>query len=285
MFVSVQIDGDGSDQPDHKSATKAIELLQQHGDQPFFLAVGLVRPHYPMVAPRPCFTRYPWQELPLPARMAEDLDDIPEPGIAKSTSTNRGIDKYPDNQRRMWAAYYASVQFMDAQVGRILDELERLGLRDSTAVVFTSDHGYHLGEHDFWEKANLHEEVTRVPLIFSVPGFSPQRSDSIVELVDIFPTLVDLADLEIPASVQGKSLRPILENCQATVKSGALSFSNGASWRTSDWAYMRYDDQSEELYDMRSDPDQFHNLVLDPTVQGQLDKLRQEFDKKLADVK
>ncbi|MGI9429215.1 MAG: sulfatase [Bythopirellula sp.] len=285
MFVSVEYDGDGSDQPDHKSATKAIELLQQHGQKPFFLAVGLVRPHYPMVAPRPFFARHPWQKCPLPERRADDLEDIPELGIAKSTSANRGIDKYPDNQRRMWAAYYASVNFMDAQVGRILDELERLGLRDSTAVVFTSDHGYHLGEHDFWEKANLHEEVTRVPLIFSVPGVSPQRTDSIVELVDIFPTLTDLAGLEQPSSVQGTSLRPILVNRNAIVKSGAISFSNGTSWRTSNWAYMRYDDETEELYDMQNDPNQFHNLALDRSYQDQLDKLRQEFDEKLADLK
>jgi iduronate 2-sulfatase len=285
MFVSVKYDGDGSDQPDHKSATKAIELLQQHGDKPFFLAVGLVRPHYPMVAPRQYFTGYPWQNLQMPEKIKDDLDDVPELGIAKSISSNRGIDKYPDNQRRMWAAYYASVTFVDAQVGRIVNELERLGLRNSTAIVFTSDHGYHLGEHDFWEKANLHEEVTRVPLIFSVPGFSPQRTNSIVELVDIFPTLADLAGLETPASVQGKSLRPILADRQAIIKQDAISFSNGTALRTTNWSYMRYKDETEELYDMQSDPKQFHNLVNSGEHQAQLQVLRNRLEKRLAALK
>ena len=282
MFVSVQYDGDGSDQPDHKTAAKAIELLQRHGHEPFFLAVGLIRPHYPMVAPRQYFATYPWQTLPLPAKIANDLDDVPELGIAKSTSSNRGIDEYPDNQRRMWGAYYAAVSFMDAQVGRLLDELDRLGLRDSTAVVFTSDHGYHLGEHDFWQKANLHEEVTRVPLIFSVPGFKPHRTDSIAELVDIFPTLTDLAGLETPASVQGKSLRPVLDDQHATVRQDALSFSNGTALRTTNWAYMRYEDDTEELYDMRNDPEQFHNLAGVSEHQGQLRRLRKRFEDRLA---
>ena len=284
MFVSVQHDGDGSDQPDHKSATKAIELLQKHGSEPFFLAVGLVRPHYPMVAPRNYFADYPWRKLPLPDTLPNDHDDIPKAGLAKSLSTRTGIDKYPDNQRRMWAAYYASVAFMDTQVGRILDELERLGLRDSTAVVFTSDHGYHLGEHEFWEKANLHEEVTRVPLIFSVPGYAPQRSESIAELVDIYPTLSELVGLKVPKSVQGKSLRPILADRQAEVKEGALSFGNGASLRTANWAYMRYQDETEELYDMRSDPMQFHNLAQAAEYQGQLEKLKAMLNKRLMEL-
>ena len=145
----------------------------------------------------------------------------------------------------MWAAYYASVAFMDEQVGRILDELDRLGLRDQTAIVFTSDHGYHLGEHGFWQKSNLHEEVLRVPLIMSVPGMKTGRSKSIVELVDMYPTLSELAGLKIPAEVQGTSLLPILKDPQATVKAGALSFNKGYSLRQRDWHYMRYNDKTQ----------------------------------------
>ena len=137
MFVTVQYDGDGSDQPDHKSASKAIELLNTHQDQPFFLAVGLVRPHYPMVAPREYFTPYPWEQIQLPAQQTGDLDDIPKLGQAKLISSKSPIGKHPDNQKRMWSGYYASVTFMDEQVGRIINELDRLGLRDSTAIVFT----------------------------------------------------------------------------------------------------------------------------------------------------
>ncbi len=262
MFVSVEYDGDGSDQPDHKSATKAIELLRQHKDNPFFLAVGLVRPHYPMVAPREYFQPYPWQQMQLPPSQTDDLADIPKLGLAGTISSKNPIGKYPDNQKRMWSAYYASVMFMDEQVGRIIDELERLGLRESTAVVFTSDHGYHLGEHGFWQKSNLHEEVLRVPLIMSVPGFSAGRSDSIVELVDLYPTLSDLSGLDVPKQAQGVSLVPILRNPQATVKEGALSLNKGFSLRTANWHFMRYNDGTKELYDMKADPNEFMNLAV-----------------------
>lgn len=264
MFVSVKYQGDGSDQPDHKSATKAIELLQTHKDQPFFLAVGMVRPHYPMVAPTQYFDPYRWQEMVMPRTIENDLADIPRLGLPGTISTTNPIGKYPDNQKRMWAAYYAAVNFMDEQVGRILDELDRLKLRDQTAIVFTSDHGYHLGEHGFWQKSNLHEEVLRVPLIMSVPGMKAGRSKSIVELVDMYPTLSELAGLKIPGELQGTSLVPILKDPRATVKAGALSFNKGYSLRQSDWHYMRYNDQTRELYDMNKDRHQFHNLAQDP---------------------
>jgi iduronate 2-sulfatase len=264
MFVSVQYEGDGSDQPDHKTATKTIELLRKHRDQPFLIAAGFVRPHYPMVAPNQYFDHYRWSDMLLPKQVPGDLDDIPKMGLAGSRSSTTGIDKYSDNQQRMWAAYYAAVTFMDAQVGRILDELDRLGLRESTAVVFTSDHGYHLGDHTFWQKGNVHEQVTRVPLILSVPGSKAGRTESIVELVDLYPTLSQLAGLSVPAEVQGVSLVPVLKDRAARVKDGALSFAKGHSWRTPDWAYMRYNDKSEELYDMRADPGQFTNLAEDP---------------------
>jgi iduronate 2-sulfatase len=265
MFVTVRYVGDGSDQPDHKSATKAVELLRKHGKEKFFLAVGLVRPHYPMVAPQQFFDPYPWQKIGLPESAEGDLDDIPKAGLAGTRNDKNSIGKYPDNQKRMWTGYYASVAFMDAQVGRILDELKRLQLRDSTAIVFCSDHGYHLGEHGFWQKSNLHEEVTRVPLIISVPGLKPGRSKSLAELVDIYPTLSQLAGLPVPAEVQGKSLVPVLKDHSATVRDGALSLNKGHySLRTDDWAYMKYKDGSTELYDMKADPNQFTNLAENP---------------------
>ncbi len=284
MFVSVKYEGDGSDQPDHKTATKTIELLRKHQEKPFFIAAGFVRPHYPMVAPYPYFEPYPWEKMVLPKQMPNDLDDIPKLGLAGSRSDTNGIAKYPDNQKRMWAAYYASVQFMDDQVGRILDELDRLGLRDQTAVVFISDHGYHLGEHTFWQKANVHEQVTRVPVIIDVPGLAPGRSQSVVELVDLFPTLSQLAGLEIPKELQGDSLLPILNNPVAEVKKGALSFSKGHAWRTKDWAYMRYHDGSEELYDMRKDPHQFTNLAKDAAFKSTKSNLSKALDAKLSSI-
>lgn len=284
MFVSVAYDGDGSDQPDHKSATKANELLQAHGERPFFLAVGFVRPHYPMVQPRQYFEPYPWQDMRLPQAVENDLADIPKLGIPRKTSATNGMGKYPDNQKRMWQAYYASVQFMDHQVGRLLDQLDALGLTDSTAIVFTSDHGYHLGEHGFWQKANLHEEVLRVPLIISAPGYQPGRSSSIVELVDMFPTLSELAGLDIPQGLHGTSLVPILKDNDAQVKETALSFNKGTSLRTRDWHYMRYDDGTAELYDMKADPNEFTNLASDKSRGPLIQELKAKMDRRMSVV-
>ena len=278
MFVSVKYDGDGADQPDHKTATRTIEVLQKHRDEQFFIAAGFVRPHYPMVAPRQYFAPYPWQKTTLPELRPGDLDDIPKLGVPGSRSAVNGIDKYPDNQKRMWAAYYAAVTFMDEQVGRIVDELDRLGLRESTAIVFTSDHGYHLGDHTFWQKNNVHEQVTRVPLMISAPGFEPGRTDSIVELVDLFPTLCELTSLSMPKGLHGTSLVPLLQDHSITIKQGALSFAKGTSWRSSDWSCMRYNDGTQELYDMNNDPGQFTNLARDPkhaaTLQQQTDQMK-----------
>ena len=218
-----------------------------------------------MVAPQQFFDPYPWQKMKLPKTVKDDAKDIPKAGLAGTRSETNPIGKFPDNQKRMWTGYYASVAFMDAQVGRILDELDRLGLRESTAVVFTSDHGYHLGEHGFWQKANLHEEVTRVPLIIDAPGFKSGRTKALAELMDIYPTLSDLAGLKSPAEVQGQSLVPVLKNPAVTVRRGALSLNRGHyALRTADWAYLRYKDGSAELYDMKADPHQFTNLAKHP---------------------
>ena len=287
MFVTVSYDGDGSDQPDHKTSTKVISLLRKHKDEPFFLAAGFVRPHYPMVQPKKYFDEYPYEKMELPSQFPNDLQDIPKQGLASTRSETNSIGKFPDNQKRMWSGYYASTQFMDEQVGRILDELERLGLRESTAVVFTSDHGYHLGEHTFWQKSNLHEEVLKVPLIISVPGMKSGRTRSMVELVDLMPTLAEICGLNVPPSCQGKSLLPILKEHSASVKEGALSFHKGAiSYRVNGWSYTRYKGGSEEFYDMKEDPNQFFNLAFkeDNKYVSELKKMRSKFDKRLKNL-
>ena len=287
MFVTVSYDGDGSDQPDHKTSTKVISLLRKHKDEPFFLAAGFVRPHYPMVQPKKYFDEYPYEKMKLPSQFPNDLQDIPKQGLASTRSETNSIGKFPDNQKRMWSGYYASTQFMDEQVGRILDELERLGLRESTAVVFTSDHGYHLGEHTFWQKSNLHEEVLKVPLIIYVPGMKSGRARSMVELVDLMPTLAEICGLNVPPSCQGKSLLPILKEHSASVKEGALSFHKGAiSYRVNGWSYTRYKGGSEEFYDMKEDPNQFFNLAFkeDNKYVSELKKMRSKFDKRLKNL-
>lgn len=280
MFVTVDYSGDGSDQPDWKAATKSIELLTRFAleKKPFFLATGLIRPHYPNVAPRQYFKEYPLSEISLPVVPHNDWSDIPKLGLSHSNSKSFGIDQYPENQKRMWAGYLATVTFMDEQVGRILKALKELGLDQETAIFFTSDHGYLLGEHHFWQKGNLREEVTRVPLIIKSPIDKPGISTSLVELVDLFPTACEMVGLQSPASVQGSSLLPILKNPKKEVKKSALSFiPKGTSMRTKKWAYMKYKDGTEELYDMKNDPKQFKNLVSNDSYSEVLNKLRTQF--------
>lgn len=290
-YVAVQMDGDGSCQPDYKAATKAIELLRTHKDGPFVMALGFVRPHFPMVAPKAIFDRYPWDKMPTPERRADDWDDMPVEGIPKFTSVSKGLDKYPENQRRMWASFYAATTFMDQQLGRVLEELDRLGLRESTAVIFTSDHGYHLGEHDFWQKSNLHEEVLRVPLIIAAPGVAPGVSDAPVELADIYPTVIELAGLAIPEQCDGKSLGSVLRDPQHRIREYAFSYhgieeSEPAQYalRGERWAYMYYGPGAEELYDMNTDPGQFTNLATHPEYGPIMEELRAELARKRASL-
>ena len=283
MFVTVRYEGDGSDQPDHKSATKAIELLQKHKDKRFFLAVGLVRPHYPMVAPQQFFDPYPWQKMKLPKTVKDDAKDIPKAGLAGTRSETNPIGKFPDNQKRMWTGYYASVAFMDAQVGRILDELDRLGLRESTAVVFTSDHGYHLGEHDMWSKVSIHEESARVPLIVSVPGKSSAVSHSLVELLDLYPTVSKLCGLKIPGNIQGKDISVTLDHPRNSVRDAVLCSGKGRLYREQRWALLDYG-RNGELYDMNNDPKQYRNLFSDPEYATVVADLKQKLKTRLAEV-
>ena len=195
-----------------------------------------------------------------------NVADIPKPGRARVTGRSSGIDEFPDNIQKMWTGYLASVSFMDQQLGKILDELETLGLADTTAIIFTSDHGYHLGEHGFWLKDNLHEEVTRVPLIVSVPGMKPGRSSSLVELVDIYPTVCDLLSVPVPDTAQGLSLLKVLEDPGARLRQSALTlYRKHRALRTENFAYIRYESGEEELYDMEKDPGQFTNLAKSKT--------------------
>jgi iduronate 2-sulfatase len=234
-----------------------------------------------MVAPKRFFDMYPHQKMKIPPLIKGDLDDIPQAGRG---SDGKGLNEMEESRRRMWQAYYASVTFMDEQVGRVLDELGRLGLRESTAIVFTTDHGYHLGEHGFWQKQNLHEEVVRVPLIFSVPGMKPGRTSSLVELVDFYPTCTELLDVPTPEGLQGKSLAPILRDPQAAVRDTALSIHNraGGGLRSAMWHYMKYGEKDEELYDMIKDPNQYTNVVNDPAYATMLNEARAKFKARMA---
>lgn len=261
-FYVVQDPTDGAAQPDAKAADAALAILDEVGDDPFFLAVGFVRPHVPLVAPETLFDAFPADDLTLAEVPDGDRDDIPEAGLSRSSERTGLTD--PDRQRRVLQAYYASVAFVDRQVDRILTRLAQRGLAENTVVVFTSDHGYHLGEHDFWQKMSLHEESARIPLIVRAPGRSPAVTAALAQQIDLYPTLVDLAGLERPEHLQGASLVPVLDDPEVSVHDAVFcTKGNGDLVRTPDHALLAWRDGTAELYDMRADPRQFHNLADD----------------------
>lgn len=286
-FYVVRGRSDGAEQADHKAAAKAVELLEQRAKdrKPFFLAVGLVRPHVPLVAPASFFDAYTAGKMKLPSSVEDDWDDIPKAGISKN-SAGSGLNTVSKKQKVL-EAYYASVTYMDAQVGKIISAVDRLGLRDNTIIVFTADHGYHLGEHEFWQKMSLHEESTRIPLIIHVPGRKPSESTALSQQIDIYPTLAELCGLPIPKHVQGKSLASVLENPQHVVHKAVYCQRgrNDHLLRTDRWALIRYGRGGIELYDMQSDPRQFTNLANEPKHKRILAELQDSLDLKLKSMR
>jgi iduronate 2-sulfatase len=282
-FYVVKTDTDGSEQPDVLAADKAIALMREHRDTPFFLAVGMVRPHVPLVAPAAYFEAYPDAAMQLAPQMAVDWDDIPKPGITKN-SANSGLDSTEEKQQVL-SAYYASVAFMDAQVGRVLSVLEELGLREKTIVVFTSDHGYHLGEHEFWQKMSLHEESARIPLLIAAPGVAPAVTDSLAQQIDLFPTLAALGGLPVPQHCQGKSLAPVLRDAAADVHDAVYTCMRDDHLLTTErWSYIQYGDGSEELYDLEKDPRQYFNLAGVAAYGGVLEEMRGKLAAKRGEI-
>lgn len=261
-------EGDDEEQTDGIAALEAIERLEHHqrSGQPFFLAVGLYRPHTPYVAPKKYFDLYPLEKLELPAVPENYLDSLP---AAAANCISRKKDQRnlpPSLAKQAMQAYYASISFADAQVGRILEELERLQLRQNTIVVFTSDHGYHMGEHGHWQKTTLFENATRVPLIISGPGIIAEgRSDVPVEMIDIYPTLTELCAISAPEYLAGQSLSQTLKGDKDSLRGSALTqFEEGYSLRTARYRFTVWGESGEqgvELYDHETDPAEMHNLA------------------------
>ena len=286
----VKADGDDLIHSDGKTAEKTCELLRKfksEPDRPFFLAVGFVRPHVPFVAPRKYFEPYPWQKVTLPRKLAGDWDDIPVAGINYKTSVNLNLNE--EQEKKAVAAYYASVEFMDAQVGKLLKTLEDEGLDKNTIVIFTSDHGFHLGEHDFWMKVSLMEESVRVPLIIRAPGGQPGVCGSFVELVDLYPTVSELCGLPVPGQIQGKSLAKTLADPTHAVRDAVFSVNGGSMLlRDAQWAYIRHGPdgtQGRQLYDMLKDPGQYTNLAGNPEFADTVRDMDQRLNRRLAEVR
>ncbi len=293
--------GDGTDHTDGKIATEVIQLLEAHAaqpDKPFFIACGFFRPHVPCVASQQFFDLHPLEKFSLPKEPLEHLAKIPA-ASPLVRPPNYGVAE-PD-LRQFIRAYYASVSQMDAQVGRVVDALDRLKLADRTVIVFLSDHGWLLGEHGGqWQKRSLFEESARVPLVIALPGNAAngQASRRPVELVDLHPTLADLCGLPQPPKLEGKSLKPLLTNPQAAWDKPAFTQVTrntevslaigvdakkkslmGRSVRTDRWCYIEWDEgrAGTELYDAQADPKQYRNLAENPQHAATVKELKQLF--------
>lgn len=277
-----------------KDADWVLERCARDKQRPFFLAVGFFRPHTPYVAPqRPWFDMYDVNAMPVVEGVEADRTDIPEAGLG---SQKKEQNTMTDEQRRQARqAYYASISFMDAQVGRVIESLDRHGLAENTVIVFTSDHGYHMGEHGLWQKMSLFEESARVPMLIVAPGTGNVGGvvSAPVSQIDLFPTLAELCGVNPPTNLQGQSLVPMLKDNTQTGRGWALTQVTrgggggqqrnkkaadnsaksaapanagryfGYSLRTERWRYTEWDggQKGRELYDHDSDPRELTNLA------------------------
>jgi arylsulfatase A-like enzyme len=287
----VVLEGDGESHGDYRIATRAIEFLNRYKDKPFFLAVGFNKPHSPPTAPKKFFDLYDVEKIPLPVDFRTS-PQAPEgfPAISiprRNADLFIGRESSPAQAREMIRAYYASTSFMDAQVGRVLNELDRLHLRENTIVVFWGDHGYHLGEKGKWSKAySLWDIGLRVPLIIAVPGQKSQVSQRVVQLLDLYRTLADVARLPWPQRIEGRSLAPLLRNAKSNwnyPSFAVVQFQGkfGRSVSTERWHYVEWDEgrAGSMLLDLLNDPRELKNLASNSerasTVQSMKDLLKQ----------
>jgi uncharacterized sulfatase len=289
-------EGPDEEQTDGMSATEAIRLMEGHRDQPFFIAVGFFRPHTPYVAPKRYFDLHPLETMRLPFSPPADRDDIPVAAFAHNNPVPHYGLAEPVLLQAL-QAYHASVSFVDAQVGRLLDALAELKLEEETIVVFWSDHGYHLGEHGgIWQKRTLFEQASRAPLLIRVPGAAGngQACRRVVEFIDLFPTLAEAGKLGVLSGFEGRSLVPLLENPLAENDGAAVtqilrpaddrlpSPVMGRSVRTERWRYTEWNggEAGRELYDHAADPLEFDNLAEDatPELEAVMRGLRAKFE-------
>jgi arylsulfatase A-like enzyme len=281
-----------SELSDGAIADQAIETLREIKDRPFFLAVGFLKPHLPFIAPKKYFDLYP----PDAVRTADNPyppSDVPAIalhnfGELRSYSDIPGKGPVSDDKaRELVRAYYAATSFVDAQIGRVIDELDKLGLRDNTIIILWGDHGWQLGEHGLWCKHTNFEVAARVPMILSVPGRTPGlRSRALVEFVDIYPTLCELCRVPLPEGLEGLSMVPLLDNPDRPWKSGAFSQYPrgkvmGHSLRTDRYRYTEWTEPGQkavgiELYDHEHDPAENVNLAGHPDQQQRIRALSKQ---------
>jgi len=285
-------DGSDEEQTDGISATEAVRLLKKYSQDEtrFFLAVGLFRPHTPYVAPKKYFDLYPTDEIVVPSIPAGYLDTLPMPARKSINRKKDQINLADHLARQAIQAYYASITFADAQIGRILDTLDATGLDKNTIVVFTSDHGYHMGEHGHYQKTTLFENAARVPLIISAPGAKAigWDTDMPAEMVDFYPTLAELCDLPAPKNLSGVSLAPMLQDAKVKPRTSAFTqYGNGYSLRTTRYRYTewgREGAEGAELYDHQTDPTEMVNLANRADQAALIMQLSQELRGRIAEA-
>lgn len=270
-------EGTDAEQTDGKVASATIRLLQAHAAKPFFIAAGFYRPHLPGIAPRQWFDLYTLDQTTLPALPAGYRQQVPAAALSSTPVwPNFGVTGL--QARECILAYQATVSFVDAQIGRVLDALDELQLADKTIIVLWGDHGFHLGEHGLWRKNSLFEESTRAPLIIAVPGIAGGKTcASPVEFIDIFPTVVASAALPPPDGLEGVSLLPLLRDPAAPHDRPARSMVRfrevpGHTVRTTRWRYTEWGENGgagDELYDETADPQEMRNLADDPAHAAQ----------------
>ena len=278
-------DGKDEEQTDGMIAHEAIRFLEQNKNDPFFLAVGFFRPHVPWFATKKYFDQYPLDKIQMPVEPKTIRDGAP-PIAFGVNPPNYGLTE--EECRQSIRAYYASVSFMDAQLGLILDALDRLGLAENTIVVFWGDHGWLLGEHGCWQKMHLFEESAQVPIVIAAPGQKApgQKTGRVVELIDLYPTISDLCGLAAPKNLHGQSLRPLLDDPAAAFKKGAYTQVTrarakmsimGRSVRTERWRYNEWGvagKEGVELYDHDADPKEHKNLAANPDFAKVVEELK-----------
>ncbi len=261
------VDGTDDDQPDGQIAAATVAKIDELGDVPWFIGCGFMKPHDPFIAPMKYFDMYP----------ADSLTHWRDPAIISSVHKDavgfgdygKAFAKFTDKEwSELFRAYCASTSFMDAQLGRVLDALDKNSLWDKTVVIFLGDHGYHTGERNWWNKNTLFERSCRAPLVIAAPGvMGGQTSRSLVEFVDLYPTVADFCGLEIPHETAGVSLRPVLKSSNVHVKDAAFTLVTrgprlyGQSIRTARWRLTKWSNDHTELYDHDRDPEEFHDVA------------------------
>ena len=285
----LESEGSDNEQTDGIGADETIEFLDKFSKskENFFLAFGLYRPHIPFVAPKKYFDLYEKDNMTVPSNGDEFLKTISSPAAKSLRARKEQINLDNSTIKTVKEAYYSTTSFVDAQIGRVLDKLKETGLDKNTIVVFTSDHGYHLGEKGHWQKQSLYDRATRVPLIISGPGILTNKriKNSPVELLDLYKTLMDLTGMSTPEFVQGHSLKNILTSNSKPIRKSALSelriysdgsLAQGYSIKTDRYRLTRWlhkDERYLELYDHKYDFNENKNLVYEDNYSRVRDSL------------